>query len=157
MKPFLVLAALTPQEKTTWIKTLQLRFAQNMHRHPDLSWQQVYERLQAFPAKLEVLYRMEKTGGEPDVIGYDAGEDVYLYCDCAAESPKGRRSLCYDEEALHARKQNKPIGSALKMAADIGIELLNEEQYRALQKLEPFDLKTSSCKQPCWRYPNFRE
>ena len=123
---------------------LKTRFEQHPHRHPGLKWADVAERLLAQPHKLASLLEMENTGGEPDVVGYDAKTGVFLFFDCSPESPKGRRSLCYDRAALEARKNNKPAGSALEMAAAMGLELLTEEQYRALQQLEPFDTKTSS-------------
>lgn len=124
------------------IATLQDRFEANMQRHAAIAWPDVLARLDASPKKLESLAQMEATGGEPDVIGIDGG--AYLFCDCAAESPAGRRSLCYDADALAARKENKPKGSAAELAAEMGIELLTEEMYRSLQALGPFDLKTSS-------------
>lgn len=123
---------------------LKNRFEQHMHRHPGQSWAQVEARLEASPGKLVSLQQMEQTGGEPDVVGFDAKAGDFIFCDCSPESPKGRRSLCYDRAALEARKENKPAGSALEMAAAMGLELLSEEQYRALQQLEPFDTKTSS-------------
>ncbi|GEM83711.1 DUF4256 domain-containing protein [Meiothermus hypogaeus] len=123
---------------------LKTRFEQHPHRHPGLKWAAIAERLQAQPHKLASLLQMENTGGEPDVVGYDATSDAFLFFDCSPESPKGRRSLCYDRAALEARKHNKPAGSALEMAAAMGLELLTEEQYRALQQLGSFDTKTSS-------------
>lgn len=123
---------------------LKDRFEKNKRRHPDLAWDAIEAKLHAQPDKLHALYRMEASGGEPDVIGYDARTGAYLFVDCAAESPAGRRSLCYDRPALDARKQAKPSSSAQDMAAEIGIELLDEEQYRALQQLGAFDTKTSS-------------
>ncbi|WP_243455331.1 DUF4256 domain-containing protein [Meiothermus sp. CFH 77666] len=123
---------------------LKNRFEQHMHRHPGLTWTEVEARLEASPGKLISLQQMEQTGGEPDVVGFDTKTGEFIFCDCSPESPKGRRSLCYDQAALEARKQNKPAGSALEMAAAMGLELLSEEQYRALQQLEPFDTKTSS-------------
>jgi hypothetical protein len=115
-----------------------------MNRHKDLGWAKVQAKLEESPAKLWSLNEMERTGGEPDVVGHDKKTGEYIFYDCSAESPKGRRSLCYDREALEARKENKPGNNALDMAADIGIELLTEEQYRELQKLGDFDTKTSS-------------
>ncbi len=115
-----------------------------MGRHNGLEWAKVQARLEANPAKLWSLNEMERTGGEPDVLGYDNQTGEYIFYDCSAESPEGRRSFCYDREALEARKANKPENSALGMAADMGIEILSEEQYRELQKLGNFDLKTSS-------------
>lgn len=123
---------------------LKARFEKNMHRHKGLEWSKIQEKLDANPEKLWTLNEMETTGGEPDVVGYDEKKDEYIFCDCSVESPKGRRSVCYDREALEARKKHKPENSAMDMAADMGIELLTEEQYRALQELESFDLKTSS-------------
>jgi len=130
------------QEREELLQALQTRFGKNMHRHKAIAWAKVQARLEGNPGALKALREMEMTGGEPDVIGADAGR--YLFCDCSAESPAGRRSLCYDREALAARKQNKPKGSAVEMAAAMGIELLTEEQYRELQKLGTFDTKTSS-------------
>ena len=115
-----------------------------MNRHQGLEWEKVQTKLEANPEKLWSLNEMERTGGEPDIIGYDNTTGEYLFCDCSAESPKGRRSLCYDRAALEARKKNKPKNNALDMAAAIGIEPLTEEQYRELQKLGRFDTKTSS-------------
>jgi hypothetical protein len=122
---------------------LKARFEKNMSRHNGIGWAQVQARLEADPDKMWSLNEMERTGGEPDVIGRDqTGE--YLFCDCSPESPKGRRSICYDGEALESRKENKPANDAIEMAAAMGIELLTEEQYRELQKLGEFDTKTSS-------------
>jgi hypothetical protein len=115
-----------------------------MNRHQGLEWAEVQARLEAFPEKLGSLYEMERTGGQPDVVGQDKQTGEYIFYDCSAESPEGRRSLCYDGEALEARKANKPQGSAVEVAAAMGIELLTEEQYRALQKLGSFDTRTSS-------------
>jgi hypothetical protein len=115
-----------------------------MHRHPSLAWSDVLARLEANPDALSSLHQMDSTGGEPDVIGHDRKTGQLTFCDCSAESPAGRRSLCYDRKALDARKENKPKGSAVEMAAAMGIELLTEAQYRALQKLGEFDRKTSS-------------
>lgn len=127
------------------LQTLESRFMKYRVRHPELAWASVAARLEAAsPAALSALQAMEATGGGPDVIGVDAGSGRVIFCDCAAESPIGRRSLCFDDEALHARKENKPAGSALGAARAMGIELLNEEQYRALQSLGEFDTKTSS-------------
>jgi hypothetical protein len=111
------------------LKILKNRFEKNMHRHKGLQWAEVYAKLKANPEKLRPLYEMEKTGGEPDVVGYDEKAGVYVFYDCAAESPKGRRSLCYDPEALESRKEHKPRNSAIGMAAEMGIELLTEAQY----------------------------
>ncbi|CAM3477222.1 DUF4256 domain-containing protein [Flavobacterium longum] len=131
-------------EQTELLKTLRKRFEDNKHRHRDITWETVEERLKANPEKLASLARMEATGGEPDVVGLDAKTGALFFCDCAPESPAGRRSLCYDDAALHARKENKPKGSAIALALAMGAELLTESQYRALQELEPFDRKTSS-------------
>lgn len=126
------------------LRGLKIRFEKNMHRHKDMNWPQVQERLEAHPDKLWSLYEMERTGGEPDVVGYDGKTDQYIFYDCSPESPKGRRSLCYDGAALKSRKEHKPENSAVDMASAMGIELLTEEQYRYLQKLGPLDTKTSS-------------
>lgn len=123
---------------------LRKRFEQNMQRHTGLDWAMVQGRLEACGDKLAVLDAMERTGGEPDVVGVDGASGELIFCDCAPESPAGRRSLCFDEAALQARKANKPSGSVEQAAADIGIELLGEEQYRYLQTLGEFDRKTSS-------------
>lgn len=136
--------ALSPEQREELLETLQARFEQNMGRHQGLDWAAVQAKLAADAGKLWSLHAMERTGGEPDVVGHDAPTGEYLFVDCAAESPKGRRSLCYDRAALDARKENKPAGSALDMAAELGIELLTEEQYRTLQTLGAFDTKTSS-------------
>lgn len=125
------------------LKALLARFDKHRKRHPDLAWADVRKRLEAKPAALKVLQAMEDSGGEPDVIAVAKSGEL-TFCDCAAETPSGRRSLCFDREALDARKENKPAGSAMEMAAEIGIEMLDEEQYRALQQLGEFDLKTSS-------------
>jgi hypothetical protein len=126
------------------LNVLQARFEKNMHRHRGIDWANVQTRLQTDAKKLRSLHEMEGTGGEPDVIGQDRDTDAYVFCDCSAESPKGRRSICYDREALNTRKENKPKNSADDMAAAIGIEILTEEQYRELQTLGNFDTKTSS-------------
>ena len=126
------------------LKTLQERFEKNMNRHKGMDWDKVQAKLEAHPAKLWSLYEMEQTGGEPDVVGFDKKSGEYIFYDCAAESPKGRRSLCYDREALQSRKENKPENNAMDLADAIGIEMLNEEQYRELQQLGKFDTKTSS-------------
>ncbi len=123
---------------------LKARFEKNMNRHKGLEWAKVQAKLEANTEKLWSLNEMERTGGEPDVVGFDKKTDRYIFYDCSAESPKGRRSVCYDREALEARKENKPKDSAMNMAAALGIELLTEEQYRELQKLGNFDTKTSS-------------
>jgi hypothetical protein len=126
------------------LEVLRLRFEKNGKRHSGIDWAEVEERLVSNPAKLESLRLMEESGGEPDLIGREGPGKALVFCDCAAESPAGRRSLCYDPEALAARKENKPASSAVGMAAEFGIELLDEAQYRALQELGPFDRKTSS-------------
>lgn len=126
------------------LQTLQTRFEQHPERHPSLSWEVVEARLKAHPKALKVLEAMENTGGEPDVIAHDRKTGQLTFCDCSEESPEGRRSLCFDREALDARKEAKPRGNAVEEAAAIGVELLDEDQYRALQRLGEFDLKTSS-------------
>jgi hypothetical protein len=135
---------LTAEQREEILRTLHARFEKNRHRHKGIEWAKVEAKLQANAEKLWSLHRMETTGGEPDVVGFDKKTGEYIFYDCAPESPKGRRSVCYDHEALEARKEHKPENSAVQMAADMGIELLTEEQYRELQKLEPFDTKTSS-------------
>lgn len=129
---------------TVLLETLKARFEKHMHRHQNLAWAKVQARLEGNTDKLRSLAEMESSGGEPDVVGHDSQTGEYIFCDCAAESPTGRRSLCYDREALDARKENKPAGCALDMAAAMGITLLTEEEYRELQQLGEFDLKTSS-------------
>ena len=126
------------------IKTLKDRFAKNMRRHPAIDWGSVQAKLGVSPEKLQALHEMERTGGEPDVVGHDQESGEFIFCDCSPESPSGRRSLCYDRQALDSRKENKPGGDAIEMAATIGIELLSEQQYRELQELGEFDRKTSS-------------
>jgi hypothetical protein len=123
---------------------LQARFEKNMNRHEGLKWAEVQAKLEANAEKLWSLHEMERTGGEPDVVGYDKKTGEFIFYDCAAESPKDRRSVCYDGEALDSRKEHKPKASAMGMAADMGVELLSEEQYRELQQLGEFDTKTSS-------------
>ncbi len=125
-------------------KTLKARFEKNMKRHPGIDWAKVRAKLEGNPEKLWSLSEMERTGGEPDVVGHDKKSGEYLFYDCSSESPKDRRSLCYDREALDSRKEHKPQNSAADMAAAMGIELLTEEQYRELQKLGEFDTKTST-------------
>ncbi len=132
------------QERDELFRTLRIRFEKNLNRHNGHSWEQVLTKLEGSPAALESLREMEVSGGEPDVIGFDKAGRTYIFCDCSAESPSGRRSLCYDREALNARKENKPEGSAAEAAAAMGIELLTETQYRELQQLGEFDTKTSS-------------
>jgi hypothetical protein len=131
-------------EREQLLQTLKARFAKNMHRHKGIAWDKVRAELERHPDALKSLREMEVTGGEPDVIGRDKEAGSYTFCDCSAESPAGRRSMCYDREALESRKENKPNGSAVEMAAAMGIELMTEEQYRDLQKLGEFDTKTSS-------------
>lgn len=126
------------------LNILKKRFEKHMDRHKGMDWAKIQAKLEANPKKLWSLDEMEATDGEPDVIAYDQQKDEYLFCDCSAESPKGRRSLCYDQEAWNSRKEHKPAGSALERAAEMGIELLTEEQYRGLQQLGNFDTKTSS-------------
>lgn len=135
---------LSAAQQNELLETLQARFEKNMKRHKGLEWAKVQVKLEASVEKLWSLYEMESTGGEPDVVGYDKKTGEYIFYDCAPESPKGRRSVCYDEEALESRKEHKPKDSAVGMAAAMGIELLTEEEYRELQKLGEFDLKTSS-------------
>ena len=135
---------LSSTQRDELLSTLKARFERNMNRHKGLDWAKVQAKLEADNPKLWSLNEMETTGGEPDVVGYDKKTGEYVFYDCSAESPKGRRSICYDREALDARKENKPKDSAVDMAAAIGVELLTEEQYRELQKLGEFDLKTSS-------------
>lgn len=131
-------------EREKLLRTLQTRFEKNMLRHKGLAWGDVQERLKGDAKALRTLHEMERTGGEPDVIGRDEKSGLVTFCDCSAESPSGRRSSCYDREALDSRKENKPKSSAVEMAAEMGVELLTEEQYRELQRLGEFDLKTSS-------------
>lgn len=135
---------LSPKQRQELLAALKTRFEKNMNRHKGLNWSKVQARLEASAEKLWSLNEMERTGGEPDVVGYDKRTGEYLFYDCSAESPKGRRSMCYDREALDARKEHKPKDSALHMAEAMGIELLTEEEYRALQQLGNFDTKTSS-------------
>ena len=132
------------KERDELLRTLKARFERHMHRHPGIAWAEILARLEGRPAALRSLQAMESTGGEPDVIGHDEKTGQITICDCSAESPAGRRSLCYDAAALDARKENKPQGSAAGLAAEMGIELLTEAQYRALQELGEFDLKTST-------------
>src|ERR1700690_159969 len=135
---------LSKKQREELLKVLKSRFEQNVNRHKGLAWAEVQARLEASAEKLWSLSEMERTDGEPDVVGHDQKTGEYIFYDCAAESPKARRSLCYDREALDSRKENKPKGNALDMAAAMGIELLTEEQYRELQKVGNFDTKTSS-------------
>lgn len=135
---------LLPEQREDLLRTLKVRFEKNMNRHQGLEWTKIHAKLEANTEKLWSLNEMERTGGEPDVTGHDKETDEYIFCDCSAESPKGRRSVCYDREGLESRKEHKPENNAMDMAADIGIELLTEEQYRELQQLGKFDTKTSS-------------
>jgi hypothetical protein len=135
---------MTPAASDALMATLKVRFAQHPERHAGIAWADVQARLTAQPGALKVLAALEATGGEPDVTGREGASGALVFCDCAAETPAGRRSLCYDGAALDARKENKPAGSALQMAAEMGVELLSEAAYQALQQLGEFDLKTSS-------------
>ena len=140
---------LSPQQRSALLSTLKTRFELNMNRHKGLEWAAIQEKIERNPdshreAKLWALNEMETTGGEPDVVVNDKKTGEYIFYDCSAESPKGRRSICYDHEALESRKENKPKDSAMGMAAEMGIKLLSEEQYRMLQSLGTFDTKTSS-------------
>jgi hypothetical protein len=135
---------LSPQQCEALFSTLKNRFEKNMNRHKDIEWSKVQTRLEANNEKLWSVNEMERTGGEPDVVGHDKKMGEYFFYDCSAESPNGRRSLCYDREALESRKEHKPKNSAVDMAAAMGIELLTKEQYRELQQLGNFDTKTSS-------------
>ena len=132
------------QEREDLLHVLKVRFEVNTHRHTGVAWSDVLAKLVSNPAALVTLGEMESTGGEPDVVGHDKKTNHYIFCDCSAESPAGRRSVCYDREALESRKEHKPQDSAIEMAAAMGIDLLTEEQYRELQKLGDFDTKTSS-------------
>ena len=135
---------LSPAQRAELLQALQSRFEKNMSRHKGLDWTKIQAKLEANPEKLWSLNEMEKTGGEPDVVGHDKKAGEYVFYDCSVESPKGRRSVCYDREALESRKEHKPKDNTIDMAAAMGIQLLTEEQYRELQKLGNFDLKTSS-------------
>jgi hypothetical protein len=135
---------LKANDREELLQALKARFEKNMHRHKGIAWDQVRTALEGNPEALTSLREMEMTGGEPDVIGRDRAASRYTFCDCSAESPSGRRSVCYDGAALESRKEHKPKGSAVDMAAAMGIDLLTEEQYRELQKLGEFDTKTSS-------------
>ena len=135
---------LSPEHREELLSELKARFGKNMNRHKGLEWAKVQAKLEANTEKLWSLGEMEKTGGEPDVVGFDKKTGEYIFYDCSAESPKGRRSLCYDRQALESRKEHKPANNAIDMAAAMGIELLTEEEYRELQKLGNFDTKTSS-------------
>src|ERR1700747_697103 len=135
---------LSPEQREELLRALKARFEKNMNRHRGLEWAKVQAKLEVNAEKLWSLNEMERTGGEPDVVGHDKKTGEYIFYDCSAESPKGRRSFCYDREALESRKEHKPENNALNVAAAMGIELLTEEQYRELQKLGNFDTKTSS-------------
>ena len=135
---------LEAQQSDDFISILETRFESNKHRHPDLSWKMIEAKLKSNPLKLWSLYQMEQTGGEPDVIGFDKKTEEFIFCDCSTESPKERRSFCYDKEALESRKKDKPKNSAMEVAKEMGVEITTKEEYFELQKLENFDLKTSS-------------
>ena len=135
---------LSPEDREELLRALRVRFEENMNRHKGLEWTKIQAKLEANPKALWSLNEMETTGGEPDVVGHDKKTGEYIFNDCSAESPKRRRSLCYDREALDGRKENKPKNSAIDLAAAMGIEILTEEEYRELQKLGDFDTKTSS-------------
>ncbi|MFO7669730.1 MAG: DUF4256 domain-containing protein [Bacteroidales bacterium] len=135
---------LSPEQQEEVIRVVKARFEKNMNRHKTLEWDQVQAKLEAYPEKMWSLHEMERTGGEPDVVGLDQKTGEYIFYDCSAESPKGRRSVCYDREGQESRKEFKLENNAVDMAADIGIELLTKAQYRALQELGNFDSKTSS-------------
>ncbi len=135
---------MSPEQRIEFLSVLKARFENNMDRHKGLDWDKVQARLEAHPEKLWSLNEMERTGGEPDVVGQDQKTGEYVFYDCSVQSPQGRRSLCYDRPALESRKEHKPKDNALDMAAAMGVELLTEEQYRQLQKLGNFDSKTSS-------------
>jgi len=136
--------SLSKEEQIDLLNTIKVRFEKNKKRHPGIEWDKVQSRLEASPDKLFTLNEMERTGGEPDVVGMDKKSGAIIFYDCSAESPKGRRSLCYDREALDSRKEFKPEDNVIDMAAAMGVELLTEEQYREMQKIEAFDTKTSS-------------
>lgn len=144
MKAVQTRKGLSPAQRQELLRALKARFEKNMARHKDLAWPEVQAKLEANSEKLWSLQEMERTGGEPDVVGHGKKTGEYIFYDCSAQSPEGRRSLCYDREALDSRKQNKPQDNAMDVAAAMGIELLTEEQYRELQKLGEFDTKTSS-------------
>jgi hypothetical protein len=135
---------LSPEEQSVLLNSLKARFEKNKNRHLGIEWAGLEFRLESSPEKLWSLYQMEETGGEPDVIYYDESTGEFLFCDCSKESPKGRRSVCYDREGQESRKEHKPANNAVDMAAELGIELLTEQDYRDLQKFGPFDTKTSS-------------
>lgn len=135
---------LSPEQRKELLRVVKARFANNMNRHKGVEWTKVEAKLETNPEKLWSLNEMERTGGEPDVVDYDKETDKYIFYDCSAESPNGRRSLCYDKDAWEVRKENKPQNSAVGMAHEMGLEILSEEQYRKLQTLGNFDTKTSS-------------
>ncbi len=135
---------LSPKQHVELLKALQARFEKHMHRHQGLDWEEVQARLEAYPEKMWSLDQMEQTGGEPDVVGFDKKTGEYVFFDCSEETPKGRRSVCFDREGLESRKEHRPENTAIDMAAAMGIEMLTEEQYRELQRVGEFDLKTSS-------------
>ena len=135
---------LSQEQREELLRALKVRFEKNMNRHKELKWAEVEAKLEANTEKLWSLHEMERTGGEPEVVGHDIKKNEYIFYDCSAESPKGRRSVCYDREGLESRKKHKPENNAIDMATTMGIELLTEDQYRALLKLENFDMKTSS-------------
>ncbi|UUV22778.1 DUF4256 domain-containing protein [Paenimyroides aestuarii] len=135
---------LSAEEQSIFLDTLKKRFAKNRHRHKNIDWNDVETKLQKNPSKIDVLLRMEETGGEPDVVVFEEKSNEIVFCDCSKESPKGRRSFCYDRPALDARKEHKPANNVIDSADEIGIKLLNEEEYHALQALEAFDTKTST-------------
>lgn len=135
---------LTPEQREELLGTLKARFEEHIDRHEWMNWDKIQEKLEADPDKLWSLHEMERTGGEPDVLEFDEANNEYVFYDCSAESPSGRRSVCFDQQALDSRKKNKPENSAVAMASDMGIELLSEDQYRVLQQHGTFDVKTSS-------------
>ncbi|MCA0984389.1 DUF4256 domain-containing protein [Halobacillus yeomjeoni] len=136
--------SLSSAQRGELLNTLKARFEKNMNRHPNIEWEDVHAKLESNPAKLWTLHEMERTEGEPDVVGQDEQSGEYIFFDCSAQSPKGRRSVCYDREALESRKKHKPENSAVDLAEAIGVEILTEQQYRDLQELGEFDTKTSS-------------
>lgn len=135
---------LTNEQTDVLVEKLKLRFEKNMDRHPNIIWEEIFKKLSNVPEKIWSLNEMEKTGGEPDVVEFDENKNEYIFYDCSKESPIGRRNVCYDREALESRKKFKPGNNAIDMAREMGIEILNEEEYKHLQKLGKFDLKTSS-------------
>lgn len=135
---------LTSEQTNELIKILKVRFEKNMNRHQNITWEQVYRKISNRPEKIWSLNEMEKTGGEPDVVGYEENIDEYIFYDCSKETPAGRRNVCYDRESLESRKKYKPENNAVDMAKEMGISILNESEYKYLQKLGQFDLKTSS-------------